>query len=378
LKTENKKEILGQYFTKIEIVEKIIDLLLIYKNFDNSVKILEPSFGTGSFIKVLEQKGFNDIDKYEIDEELTERPFDFFDLPLTKKYDLIIGNPPFTKYNLFESYYKPIKYFKKELKPWQYLPVKEAKSEKIRIENAFIYKCLKHLNKNDSTIAFVLPISFFIKNRNSKLKAELIRQFRTVIVYQNNQSWFDYNIPCCFAIFTNNINYKDKILLIYENSIKHEYNFDLEYVYEEIIPEVVYNKNSGQIINENGISLADYLDTKPICVKKSFTEYNVSAKNILERQSIPEGKNIEDYKLAVVRVGNSSVGKSGLINIKEDTLNDMFFVFDLKGDYSANKKIKEQVCNSINNNLDYFKKVTSRVGSKSIKKEDIFNLKVSF
>lgn len=375
---ENKKEILGQYFTKIDIVNKLTNLLFAYINFDKDMAILEPSFGTCNFIKVLEQKGFTNIDGYEIDNELTNNPSDFFDVPLENKYDLIIGNPPFTKYNLNDSYYRPQTYFKNELKPWEYLPLKEARTEKLRVENAFIYKCLKHLNyKDDSTIGFVLPISFFIKNKNISLKTELAKRFRTLIIYQNNLSWFDYNIPCCFAIFSNIKEIKDKILLMYENSKVNTYELTFEQIHEEIIPEVVHNKSNGCNINSSGVPLNNYLDNKPVTVKKSYTNYNVSAKNILERQSIPDNKNIEDYKLAVVRVGNSSVGKSGLINIKEDTLNDMFFVFDMKDDYSNDKELKEKVCHSINEHLDYFKNVTCRVGSKSIKKEDVFNFKVN-
>ncbi len=374
----NKKEILGQYFTKIEVTSQLIDLMSSYISFKNDISILEPSFGTGNFIKTLRKKGYNNIEGYEIDKDLTDEPFDFFDLPLNKKFDLIVGNPPFSKYNLAKSYYRPSDYSKKILKPWEYLPVKETKSEKLRIENAFIYKCLKHLNSKNSVIGFVLPISFFIKNRNSALKKNLIKRFRSIIIYQNDKIWFDYNIPCCFAIFSNIENYKNKIKLIYENSVRNKYEYDLSLICEEIIPEVIYHKESGQINNHDGIALSDYLDNKPVAVKKSYDNYNVSAKNILDRQIIPEGKKTEDYKLAVVRVGNSSVGKSGLINVNEDVLNDMFFIFDLKENYSGNKLLKEKVCNSINNNLNYFKKITSRVGSKSIKKEDVYNFRVNF
>ncbi len=37
---ENKQEILGQYFTKIEIVRRVLDLLFSYKKYDNKIKIL--------------------------------------------------------------------------------------------------------------------------------------------------------------------------------------------------------------------------------------------------------------------------------------------------------------------------------------------------
>lgn len=56
-----KKFILGQYFTKKSIVDKTINLILKYKKYDKTIKILEPSFGTGNFIKGLKDKGFNNI-----------------------------------------------------------------------------------------------------------------------------------------------------------------------------------------------------------------------------------------------------------------------------------------------------------------------------
>lgn len=48
---ENKQEVLGQYFTKIEIVHRLLTLLFDYKKYNKKIKILEPSFGTGNFIK---------------------------------------------------------------------------------------------------------------------------------------------------------------------------------------------------------------------------------------------------------------------------------------------------------------------------------------
>ena len=54
----------------------------------------------------------------------------------------------------------------------------------------------------------------------------------------------------------------------------------------------------------------------------------------------------------------------------------MFYVFDFKEQFINNKEIKEKICQEINKNQDYFKQITCRVGSKSIKKEDVFGFKV--
>ena len=55
----------------------------------------------------------------------------------------------------------------------------------------------------------------------------------------------------------------------------------------------------------------------------------------------------------------------------------MFYVFDVLDQYKKNRQIKENICQQINRKIDYFRNITCRVGSKSIKKEDIFNLKIT-
>lgn len=373
---KNKQEILGQYFTKPEIVEKLLDLSFSYKKYNNDISILEPSFGTGNFIKGLRRRGFKKIEGYEVDNKFTDNPTNFFNVSLDKKFDFIIGNPPFTKYNLKDSYYYSSKYKKSKVNPDLYLEKKDIKKDKQKIENAFIYKSFKHLKDNDSTIAFVLPISFFIKNRNKKLKEELRKKFSTMIIYQNDQIWFDRNIPCGFAVFSNIKKLKNKIIIIYENSEINEEVFNISNIHEELIPQVIFHKNNGYIKNEKGIPLDNFLSNKKLKISKSFKENNISAKNILEKSKIPEKEEVSNYKIAVVRVGNSSVGKCGLINIKKDILNDMFYVFDFKEKFNQNKELKENICKKVNNNIDYFRNITCRIGSKSIKKENILDFKV--
>ena len=83
-------EILGQVFTPPHIVSQMLQLR---KNFGS---ILEPSCGNGAF--------FNNIDNctgIEIDPTLCPKNvlnIDFFDYPLTNKFDTIIGNPPYVRF----------------------------------------------------------------------------------------------------------------------------------------------------------------------------------------------------------------------------------------------------------------------------------------
>jgi hypothetical protein len=370
-------QILGQFFTKESAVEKLLDILFEFKHCEKNIAVLEPSFGTGSFITVLKRRGFRHIVGCEIDPGLTENPRDFFDLPLAERFDLIIGNPPFTKYNVNESYHFIEESCGTLFNPAAYLPTLILRKRKERIENVFLLKSLKHLKTQDSSIAFILPISFFIGNRNKAVKDEILKHFSTIIIYQNDQIWFDYNIPCCFGVFCNISNLKDKIVLIYENKSRHEHIIDIDAIHQELIPQIFYNKKHIIKFDASGTPLREFLNPARVVYRKSYTENSVSAKNILQRTRIPAHSHVEDYKLAIVRVGNASVGRAGLVDVTREVLNDMFYVFDFTMKYARDKKAKETICVLLNQHQDYFKSITCRVGSKSIKKEDILSFHVS-
>ena len=371
---KEKKFVWGQYFTRRNIVEGVIELLLKYKPYEKDIRILEPSSGTKNFVKVLRDKGFNSLIDCEIDKDLTNNPCDFFLYSLKEKFDLLIGNPPFTKYNVKNSYYYPNNYLNREIKPSEYMTKGLTKKEKTQIENAFILKSIKHLKDNDSSVAFVLPISFFIAKKNKEIKEEILKRFSTIIIYQNDKVWFQEPIPCCFAIFTNTEEHKDKVILLYEDGKNVEEILEKDKLLtEELIPKSFLYKKNNQ---KEGITLSKFLSDKTAKYQRDYKNNNVSGANILEKTKILENENVEDYYLAVVRVGNSSVGKTGLINVKEDILNDMFYVFEFKEEYNKDREMKEKICSLINQNQEHLRNLTFRVGSKSIKKNDIFELKV--
>ena len=70
-------------------------------------KVLEPSAGKGVFIKELFKNGYNDVIGLEIDPHLIDRSqfpedvikcVDFFEFTTTRKFDVIIGNPPYIRW----------------------------------------------------------------------------------------------------------------------------------------------------------------------------------------------------------------------------------------------------------------------------------------
>ncbi|PIN83379.1 hypothetical protein COV61_03245 [Candidatus Micrarchaeota archaeon CG11_big_fil_rev_8_21_14_0_20_47_5] len=142
---------------------------------------------------------------------------------------------------------------------------------------------------------------------------------------------------------------------------------------DELIPRsYLYKKND----KTSGELLSKFLKEKVVRYKRSYEKNNVSAANILEKTKIDEKNETQDYKLAVARVGNGSVGKAGLINIKKDILNDMFYVFDFRDRFNDDALLKEKLCELINKRRGHFCNITFRVGSKSIKKSDVLGFRV--
>lgn len=369
-----KAHILGQFFTKKRIARKLLGVLAQYREFSTNATILEPSAGCGNFVTCLDAQGFTAIDTCELDARLTDTPRDFFHLPLDHKYDLIIGNPPFSKYNVQTSYYYASRYTDSPCTPFAYIRNNTEHEKRQRIEHMFLLKALRHCANKESVIAFILPISFFIKRRNLFIKETLIKHFSTLVIFQDTHTWFDYNIPCCFAMFMNSPEHTNTIILTHETDMTRTAMLDISAIHDELIPAVYFNKkNLAHTAHETDIALGTYVTKKSIKYHKTFSDYTISGANITSRATIPDGIPVHDFKLAVTRVGNGSVGKCGLINIQQDILNDMFYVFDFHPAYNENKTLKEKICALINAEQQYFKDITCRVGSKSIRKSDVLN-----
>lgn len=89
------------YPTPIPSIEAFLDVFPL-----RGIEVLEPGAGSGNIIKTLQKYGDFSIDAVEIRPEETEHLQqlgvnviigDYLSMNIGKKYDLIIGNPPFNQ-----------------------------------------------------------------------------------------------------------------------------------------------------------------------------------------------------------------------------------------------------------------------------------------
>ena len=152
-KSERKMEkakSLGQYFTPKIVANFMRELI----KKDTSSRVLDPCAGKGVFLEVLWERGFRNIDAYEIDSSLPNKSpvkikyCDFLSSDEHEKFDVIISNPPYVR--------------------WKNLPKEVQRKfrtdpywlDKINglsdLLHAFIYLCVDKLQKNGELI-FITP-----------------------------------------------------------------------------------------------------------------------------------------------------------------------------------------------------------------------------
>ena len=162
----NNKHSKGQYFTTDENLKyTVLDFI---KN--KPQRILEPSIGRGDLVKYIMENCNVQFDMYEIDNtiklldtiEVNKVNYgDFMEADIRRKYNTILGNPPYVKQSTGNLYIK------------------------------FIEKCFRLLDKEGELI-FIIPSDFFKLTSSSKLLNEmlLVGNF-THIWHPNKENLFE-------------------------------------------------------------------------------------------------------------------------------------------------------------------------------------------
>ena len=331
---------LGQYNTK----ETIIDFILKQNFFpkDKNISILEPSSGSGNFVKKLKESNYKNIDSYEIDKKYIKtgaKICDFLKFEINNKFDLIIGNPPFTSTKTSKSYYGN----------------SETEFRTKFIEMLFLEKGLKLLKKNGKLI-FIFPNRLFLdKKFNRILKLIYKKRF-----------YINRIVELPLNIFTNTESTSSVLMVIsktksgiYVNGHSVPINKFLE------DSNFLLYKDKDKYIDKHGVSLGDLME-KISPPKESKGKIKVTAGNL----KIIKEKN-KSY-LAIVRNGNSSVGRFSLFEPNKYYFNECFYFYKIKNGHA--KKIIPLMKSKFYK--DYIQLISKRTGSKSISSPDLLRLRV--
>lgn len=141
----------GQVFTPDFIVADMVHLI------KNNGSVLEPSAGDGAFVNLLNKQNLTAI---EFDKSLAEKNnflnIDFFNFDIEKKFNTIIGNPPYVRYQDIHNQTKTLlqnSIFNKYDIDYSLF------DNRSNLYLFFIYKSTLHLKKNGELI-FITPRDF--------------------------------------------------------------------------------------------------------------------------------------------------------------------------------------------------------------------------
>lgn len=146
---------LGQVFTPKNIVRTMIELRR------NEGRILEPSAGNGAFLSTLDRNAVG----IEIDKKLVKdsrvHVCDFFKYSMKNKFQTIIGNPPYVRFQDIPNETKKL------------LPM-DLFDRRSNLYLFFIAKCIEHLDQGGELI-FITPRDFLKSTNSKKLNKELYK-----------------------------------------------------------------------------------------------------------------------------------------------------------------------------------------------------------
>lgn len=342
----------GIFFTPIEIIkENITFLKSLNKNFRN---ILEPSCGSCFFIDELDKTFLNlEIDCIEknnfIFEKIKNLEFnnkvnffnkDFLNFNSNRKYDLIIGNPPYFVMN------------KKDI-----LQYKEFISGRPNIFILFILHSLTLL-KDDGLLSFILPSNFLNCCWYNNIRKYINDNFTILkIIIHKNGKYIDTLQQTISFIIQKRKGNNDKFILIRNDIINFNSIDNIEKIKNLIensttlnelkcnvsIGSVVWNQEINNLTDNNTDSILIYSTD----IKNQQIVYQ-KYKNTLKKRFIKNHNKIYNEKIIVINRGYGS-GKYNfsfclIDNLKNFTIENHLIIIS-----NFNEEIQNKILKSFNN-----------------------------
>jgi len=195
-----EEKLRGAYYTPLNLATNIVEKILDFSTIKN---ILEPSCGDGVFIEAIrnsEENASKKIKAIEIDKDafnelskkykkdkysalLNKDFFDYYENNKSVKFDLVIGNPPYIRYQYLEPNQRD------ELS--KILTDNGLKSNKlINAWVGFTVACSK-LVANKGSLVFILPAELLQVVYAKDLRNFLLREFNDISIFTFSSLVFD-------------------------------------------------------------------------------------------------------------------------------------------------------------------------------------------
>lgn len=282
---KNRQQQYGQFFTPNDMTKDIVEKINNFKPIKGD--ILEPSYGNGSFIFPLLKYNVN-IDAFEIDEKIFKpiqnvntQLLDFIKTDFNKKYDYIIGNPPYIE--LVYSFYT------KEEQKEILNKYKNICSGRLNLTHIFLYKSFKMI-KNDGIIAFLLPSSVLTSPYYKNIRMMIYNYFEILHVIQDVK-FKNVAIKVSLLIIQKKKTEKKPYFLNYNNNFficekYDEYPKNINATFSSLgykanIGEVVWNQHK-ELLSNNGNKILLY-------------STNIGIDNILIKDKLSSDNNKKQY-----------------------------------------------------------------------------------
>lgn len=192
IKDASAEKLRGAYYTPPAIASFILHWGI---NGGNNADILEPSCGDGVFLECMrdENMHFNSVTAVEYeateadkaraldlhDSEVINQDFHRFCLDTEKRFDLVVGNPPFIRYQYYDANQQKLA---DEI-------FKNAKLKRTKLTNAwvtFVVGCTQLLRDNGK-MGFVIPSELLMVKYAQQLRKYLAKTFNkiNIISFEN-------------------------------------------------------------------------------------------------------------------------------------------------------------------------------------------------
>jgi len=251
---KNKQQQYGQFFTPDEMAEDIINIIKEYKELGGG-DVLEPSFGDGSFLRALKDHNVN-IDAFEVDDNIfmnydgvNTRINDFILDTSDKKYDFIIGNPPYIE--LSYSFYN------QETQNIITEKYNRLSNGRINLAHVFLYKSFKQIKK-DGIIAYLLPSVILTSPYYKEIRKMIYNNFE-ILHIEKDTKFKGVAIKVTLLIIQKKKSINKPYFVNYNNNyyISQDYNnypssvtfFDTE-GFKGSIGEIVWNQKK-ELLSDN-------------------------------------------------------------------------------------------------------------------------------